>query len=86
MSKKKKKDKKKHAGLPEGDPESELRRLREENEMLRARLEKISEIAAVDTGEPDDEDDEYDEMTRDVDDLIDDGEKRSIEPTGAGID
>lgn len=46
MSKKKKKDKKKSSVAPAADLESEVQRLRDENEMLRARLEKISELAS----------------------------------------
>ena len=84
MSKKKKKDKKKDSA----EPESELQRLREENEMLRARLEKIHELAGELPGagaSRDDEDEEYDEMERDVDDLIaaGDGGRRVIVPPGA---
>jgi hypothetical protein len=76
MSKKKKKDKKKSSVEPPSDQEAEVRRLREENEMLRARLEKIAELASGLPVEHDEEDDEYEELTHDVDDLIADGENK----------
>jgi hypothetical protein len=85
MSKKKKKDKKKSGAAPASDLEAVVQQLREENEMLRARLEKIGELAGDLPGRErdDDEDDEYDELTRDVDDLITDGNvKRVTEPAG----
>lgn len=53
---KKKKDKNQKNGyLPGADLEAEVQRLREENEALRARLEKIAELAS---DFPDDEVDE----------------------------
>jgi hypothetical protein len=83
MSKKKKKVKKKNSVTPAADLEAEVQRLRAENEILRARLEKISELAADLPGrEPDDEDDEYDELTRDVDDLVADGRSTTTGPGG----
>jgi hypothetical protein len=89
MSKKKKKAKKKSTIEPAADLESEVQRLREENEMLRARLAKISELASDLPGDIDDEDDEYDEMARDVDDVIEDakerGDVRAAEPVSVGL-
>jgi hypothetical protein len=84
MSKKKKKQKKKNSADPVPDLESEVQRLRDENEMLRARLGKINELASDLPGhEPDDEDDEYEELTRDVDDVIGDTtQKTTSEPSG----
>jgi hypothetical protein len=79
MSKKKKKDKQKSSMEPAADLESEVQRLREENEILRARLAKIGELASELPGEIDDEDDEYDEMARDVDDVIEDPKERTGE-------
>jgi hypothetical protein len=71
MAKNKKKDKKRKIGASATtDLEAQLQRLRDENEALRARLEKIAELASELPGaaEQDDEDAEYDEMKRDVDD------------------
>ena len=83
MGKKKKKNQKKNEtsrGPQPDDTAETIRQLREENEMLRARLEKIAELAASLPGSPllhdIDEEDEEDELTRDVDDQItDDGHR-----------
>jgi hypothetical protein len=80
---KKKKQKKKNSAGPAADLQSEIERLREENEMLRARLEKIAELAGdLSAGAGDDEEDEYEELARDVDDVIEDDGKRTAEPAG----
>ena len=83
MSKKKKKEKKKTSVASAADLESEVHRLREENEMLRARLEKIGELAGDLPRVT--EDKQYDELTRDADDQNADGGKRIIEPAGVGL-
>lgn len=80
MAKHKKKDKKGKAKDRQqadvtGDPvQAELARLRLENEHLRARLERIAELARTPLGTaeeagPDIEDEEYDELSRDLDDI-----------------
>lgn len=92
---KKKKDKKDKAKQKTNDAASavvneELLRLRDENEQLRARLEKIAELAqeplSASSGQdhPDIEDEEYEELSNDVDDEIGggDGKRGSAKDPG----
>jgi hypothetical protein len=79
MAKNKKKDKKakKQGSSDSGSLQNVIQKLREENEILRGRLEKIAELTRGLPGDVDqDEEDEYDELTRDVDDQIADGQAR----------
>lgn len=72
-----KKKKEKNDASAGADPQSELRRARAENEALRARLEKIAELASDLPGAARDvEDEEYEELTHDVDDQIASGKDR----------
>ena len=83
MGKHKKKQKKKAAADSADDASlaATVDRLRQENEALRARLEKIREITH-DLPGSDDEDDEYEELSRDVDDQIADGLAEKTTPNG----
>lgn len=86
MGKKKKGEKKKAGKVRKEDASANhLQELMQENEMLRARLEKIAEIASSLPGVPLlhdlDEEDEEDELKRDVDDQIAEDEQAGrIEP------
>jgi hypothetical protein len=89
--KNKKKDKKSKAerkNAAAGDLQTEVERLLQENEQLRARLDSIAEPARTPLPtarkDHDVEDEDYEELTHDVDDQIADGKAAQHSAAGDG--
>lgn len=81
---KKKEKARKHKREASSAPDAELLRLRAEVEELKARLERIAELARIPAPsarqETDEDDTEYEEMSRDVDDEISHDEEAAAKP------